>query len=132
MAERPKAPENLFINFTPNYTVIVWNKVIKDLDNKYTKVIAYYIYKTLNPSLKSDSWQYLGKIITEDEFSDKDVCFIDFSASNKNYFYKVCAENNIGIGPCAISYGIIGSGESLEVDNYLIWNQGKWNQKLWK
>ena len=132
MAEKPKAPTNLFVNLTQTYAVVVWDKVIKDLDNVYTDVIAYHVYRTLNPALKADSWQFLRKITSSDGFNDKDVCFIDFSAKNKNYLYRVCPENSVGIGPCAISYGIIGSGEPVDIDNYLIWNVGKWNQKLWK
>jgi hypothetical protein len=130
--EKPQAPRNLFVNLTQNFAVVIWDKVTKDLDGNYTTITAYYVYRTMNPSLKENSWQFLKRITSEDEFNDKDVCFIDFNAENKNYLYRVCPENEVGIGPCAISYGIIGSSEPVALDNYLIWNKTKWNQKLWK
>ena len=134
MAEKPQVPTNLFINLTDNYTVICWDKVVKDIENTYTTITAYYVYKSNN--IANRNWKILRKITSKDVFNEVDTFCIDWEANNGNYIYKVCPENAVGIGACAVSLGIIGSVEpidlSFNVDNYLIWNQGKWDQKLWK
>jgi len=130
MADKPKAPTNLFVNLTASDAVICWDKVVKDITNLYTKITAYYVYRSDNPANRG--WKFLKKITSKDGFTEVDTFIIDYSAANKNYMYKVCPENASGIGPCAVSYGIIGKGEPIDIDNYLIWDQGMWDQKFWK
>lgn len=124
----PKAPQNVFVNLTNNYAIIVWDKVIKDIDNNYTKILAYYIYKTDNPSKRE--WTLLKKIVSKDEFDEVDTFYIDFSAKNQNYLYKICAENDEGVGLCSVSYGVISSGEILEF-SCAKWDFGKFDENFW-
>jgi hypothetical protein len=129
----PRAPENLFINRNSSYSVIRWDKVIQDIGNDpdyipgYTTVTAYYVYKTENPALAD--WTLLKKVITDDNFVDKDVFYIDFAPGN--YLYRVCAENVDGIGPCAISYGIIGNPDEVIITQPCKWDVGLWDVCIW-
>ena len=128
----PKAPKNFYVNRRSDISVLVWDKVIKDVEQNYTNVIAYHVYRTANPARRE--WEKLHVIITPDSFGDIDTFFIDFDPGN--FLYRVCPENSEGIGNCAVSYGLVQviPDEEVEVDNYLIWNDPtrKWNQKLWK
>lgn len=126
----PQAPRNLFINRNANYAIVKWSKVIQDISNppQYTNVIRYYVYKTSNPALLN--WGTPQAIITTgDKYADKDVFWIDFAPGN--YLYRVCAENADGIGPCAISYGIIGNPDEIITTIPCKWDVGKWDKCVW-
>lgn len=119
---KPRAPENFFVNRTSSQAILVWDKVVKDLDLDYTTVTAYYVYRTLNPARRD--WQLLKKVITNDKFVDKDVFCIDFSPAN--YLYRICAENAEGIGPCAVSYGIISTVQEIVTPTEALWDVALW------
>jgi len=126
MAGLPQAPKNLFINRNNDYAVVRWDKVVQDVSDppEYTQVIKYYIYKTSNPALLN--WGIpVKEITTDDNYVDKDVFWIDFNAGN--YLYKICAENAIGMGTCAISYGIIGNPDEVMITFPCLWDSGLWD-----
>jgi len=125
----PQAPRNLYANRNDNYTVVKWDKVIKDKSDppQYTAIIAYYVYKTANPN--GTNWELQPKIITDDEFVDKDVFWIDFNPGN--YLYRVCAENSTGIGDCAVTYGSIGNPDEIVTVLPCRWDVGKFDVCVW-
>ena len=129
MAEKPQAPNNLIVNRRNDITVLVWDKVIQDVDDppQYTDVIAYWVYRTGNPARRD--WELLKRIITIDPYGDIDTFFIDFDPGN--YLYRVCAENSIGIGPCTVSYGIISIAEQDIGVTPCKWDVGKWDECYW-
>jgi len=129
MAELPQAPRNLIVNRRDDITVLVWDKVIQDVDDppQYTDVIAYYVSRTGNPARRD--WDLLKIIITTDPFNDIDTFYIDYAPGN--YLYRVCAENAIGIGPCAIEYGIISVTEQDIEIGPCLWDEGKFDECLW-
>jgi len=125
---KPKKPINVFINRDNTVTIIHWDKVVKDISNVYTSIIAYYVYKTTNAA--SRDWTLVKKIISQDVLSEIDNFCIDFNPNE--CIYAVVAENASGISEYAAAYGISGANmQSINVDNYLYWDIGKWDEKLW-
>lgn len=129
----PQAPTNLFVNRNSNYSVIRWDKVLQDIGDapnyipQYTTIIAYYVYKTSNPAALN--WTFVKKIITNDNYSDKDIFCLDFTPGN--FLYKVYAENSDGIGLVAISFGIAGNVQTIVTVQSCLWDIGYWDECLW-
>jgi hypothetical protein len=129
----PQAPKNLFINQTPNYSVVRWDKVIQDIGSSpnyipaYTKVTSYSVYKTDNPSM--NNWVLLSTITSTDNFGDVDAFYIDFIPGN--YIYKVCASNIVGMGPCASSFGILGNPQAIITTQPGLWDVSLWDASVW-
>jgi hypothetical protein len=124
----PKNPTGLFINKSDGFTVLSWNPVLKDIDNNYTIITAYNIYKG---SADDIAKMTLLTIVTNlDEAGIVKTVYLDFS--DNNYFYAVQAVNSSGVSG-AVSTNSIGGVimQPIEVNNGLIWDVGNWDQQLW-
>lgn len=122
-----KRPENFYVNKFGGVAVLVWDKVVKDIEQNYANVESYYIYKTSNPN--GVNWGSPIYILdTKDNFNDTDVFYIDFSSGNE--LYRICPFDGVELGECAISYGIAHEGE-IFVPNPSLWDVALWDKGLW-
>jgi len=125
---KPKKPENFYINRSGSAAILVWDKVVKDIDQNYTNIVGYYVYKTANPN--GIEWgNPIYFVETPDNFVDPDVFYIDYAP--ENVLYRVCAYDGIEIGECAISYGIISEGDITTIPEPCRWDVGLWDVCLW-
>jgi len=126
---KPKAPTNFYINRYPTFNVLVWNSVVKDLDQNYTRILAYNIYRTQNPAGKDWVPLKTWTLADPNNYNDPHIEWIDFSPGE--FLYRVCAVNAEGEGDCAISYGIIGEGGLPIIPTPCLWDVGLFDQCLW-
>lgn len=125
---KPKRPANFYINRGGGASILVWDKVVKDIEQNYTNVIGYYIYKTTNPS-GSDWGSPIFFVGTTDNFGDPDVIYIDYSPDNT--LYKVCPYDGVELGECVVSYGIVSEGSITTIPEPAKWDSGLWDQGIW-
>jgi hypothetical protein len=124
----PKNVTGLFINKGLSFTVVSWNKVIKDIDNNYTITTAYNIYKGSSNDITKMN---LIAIITNlDETGTVKSVYFDFA--NDNNFYAIQSVNSFGVSDI-VSNNSIGGAITMPIiiNSGLIWNEGNWNQKNW-
>lgn len=125
---KPKKPENFFVNRTGSASVLVWDKVIKDVNQNRIDVDGYYVSATANPNGTGFDNGLLGVVITDDRFIDKDVFFIHYT--DENLLFRVCPFKGSEIGECATSIGIMSDG-AITVPKSALWDVSGWDIDLW-
>lgn len=123
---KPKKPQNFYINRNGSASVLVWDKVIKDVEQNYIEVDGYKIYSSTNPN--GGDWETLGEVLTDDRFVDKDVFFIHYTEDN--LLFMVCPFKGSDIGECAVSAGISSEG-AITVPSSALWDSALWDIDLW-